>query len=33
MEKKMMLLMTFLLIGIGLVNAQISKVTGHVTSV
>ena len=32
MEKKMMLLMTFLLIGIGLVNAQISKVTGHVTS-
>ena len=27
-----MLLMAFLVIGIGLVNAQISKVTGHVTS-
>ena len=32
MEKRLMLLMTCLMIGIGLVNAQISKVTGHVTS-
>ena len=32
MKRKLMLLMTYLFIGIGLVNAQISKVTGHVTS-
>ena len=32
MKRKLMLLMTCLFIGIGLVNAQISKVTGHVTS-
>ena len=32
MEKRLMLLMTCLMIGIGLVNAQISKVTGHVIS-
>ena len=32
MEKRLMLLITCLMIGIGLVNAQISKVTGHVTS-
>jgi len=28
MKRKLMLLMTFLMIGIGLVNAQVSKVTG-----
>ena len=32
MKRTLMLLMAFLVIGIGLVNAQISKVTGHVTS-
>ena len=32
MKRKLMLLMTCLMIGIGLVNAQISKVTGNVTS-
>lgn len=32
MKRKLMLLMTMLAIGIGLVNAQISKVTGKVTS-
>lgn len=32
MKRKLMLLMTFLVIGIGLVNAQVSKVTGVVTS-
>lgn len=32
MKRKLMLLMTFLMIGIGLVNAQVSKVTGTVTS-
>ena len=32
MKRKLMLLMTCLFIGIGLVNAQISKVTGTVTS-
>ena len=32
MKRKLMLLMTCLRIGIGLVNAQISKVTGNVTS-
>ena len=32
MKRKMMLLMTCLFIGIGLVNAQISKITGVVTS-
>ena len=32
MKRKLMLFMTFLVIGIGLVNAQISKVTGTVTS-
>ena len=32
MKRKMMLLMTCLFIGIGLVNAQISKVTGTVIS-
>ena len=32
MKRKLMLLMTFLLIGIGLVNAQVSKVTGVVIS-
>ena len=32
MKRKLMLLMTFLVIGIGLVNAQVSKVTGTVTS-
>ena len=32
MKRKLMLLMTCLFIGIGLVNAQISKVTGLVTS-
>ena len=32
MKRKLMLLMTCLFIGIGLVNAQVSKVTGNVTS-
>ncbi|WP_337792222.1 TonB-dependent receptor [Phocaeicola plebeius] len=32
MKRKLMLLMTCLMIGIGLVNAQVSKVTGNVTS-
>ena len=32
MRRKLMLLLTCLLIGIGLVNAQTSKVTGVVTS-
>ena len=32
MKRKLMLLMTFLFIGIGLVTAQVSKVTGVVTS-
>ena len=32
MKRKLMLLMTCLFIGIGLVNAQISKVTGTVIS-
>ena len=32
MKRKLMLLMTFLFIGIGLVNAQVSTVTGNVTS-
>ena len=32
MKRKLMLLMTCLLIGFGLVNAQVSKVTGNVTS-
>lgn len=32
MKRKLMLLMTLLVIGIGLVNAQVSKVTGNVTS-
>ena len=32
MKRKLMLLMTCLFIGIGLVNAQIAKVTGVVTS-
>ena len=32
MKRKLMLLMTCLFIGIGLVNAQVSKVTGTVTS-
>ena len=32
MKRKLMLLMTCLFIGIGLVNAQVSKVTGSVTS-
>ena len=32
MKRKLMLLMTCLMIGIGLVNAQVSKVTGTVTS-
>ena len=32
MKRKLMLLMTCLMIGIGLVNAQISKITGNVTS-
>ena len=32
MKRNLMLFMTFLVIGIGLVNAQISKVTGTVTS-
>lgn len=32
MKRKLMLLMACLIIGIGLVNAQISKVTGNVTS-
>ena len=32
MKRKLMLLMTYLFIGIGLVNAQISKVTGTVVS-
>ena len=32
MKRKLMLLMTCLMIGIGLVNAQISRVTGNVTS-
>ncbi len=32
MERRLMLLMAYLMIGIGLVNAQISKVTGIVTS-
>ena len=32
MKRKMMLLMAYLFIGIGLVNAQISKVTGTVIS-
>ena len=32
MKRKLMLLMTCLFIGIGLVNAQVSKVTGTVIS-
>ena len=32
MRRKLMLCMTFLLVVIGLVNAQVSKVTGVVTS-
>ena len=32
MKRTLMLLMAFLVVGIGLVNAQISKVTGTVTS-
>ena len=32
MKRKLMLLMACLMIGIGLVNAQVKKVTGHVTS-
>ncbi|MBU3853123.1 MAG: carboxypeptidase-like regulatory domain-containing protein, partial [Candidatus Paraprevotella stercoravium] len=32
MKRKLMLLMTCLMIGIGLVNAQVKKVTGTVTS-
>ena len=32
MKRKLMLLMTCLFIGIGLVNAQVATVTGHVTS-
>ena len=32
MKRKLMLLMTCLFIGIGLVNAQVSKVTGTVTT-
>ena len=32
MKRKLMLLMTCLMIGIGLVNAQTSKVTGNVIS-
>ena len=32
MKRKLMFLMTFLLIGIGLVTAQTSRVTGLVTS-
>ena len=32
MKRTLMLLMAFLVIGIGLVNAQVSKVTGNVTS-
>ena len=32
MKRKLMLLMTCLMIGIGLVNAQVRKVTGTVTS-
>ena len=32
MKRKLMLLMTCLFIGFGLVNAQVSKVTGNVTS-
>ena len=31
MKRKLMLLMTCLMIGIGLVNAQVRKVTGTVT--
>lgn len=32
MKRRLMLLMTCLVIGVGLVNAQVKKVTGHVTS-
>lgn len=32
MEKRLLLLMAYLMIGIGLANAQVSKVTGIVTS-